>query len=57
MKFSAEAFVDGRKRILIKSNMIEVLRLWLGEFLNRNPYAGIELVLDDLEGMLAKIKQ
>jgi hypothetical protein len=53
--FSAEAFVDGRKQVLITGNLIEALRLWLDEFLNRDPYAGIELVLDDEEGIIAVI--
>lgn len=54
--FSAETFVGGRKQILIAGNMIEALRLWLEEVLNRDPYAGIELVLDDDEGIIAVIK-
>ncbi|MBU8880317.1 YxcD family protein [Bacillus sp. FJAT-29790] len=53
--FSAEAFVDGRKQVLITANLIEALRLWLDEFLNTDPYAGINLVLDDEEGIIAKI--
>ncbi|KAB2328592.1 DUF2653 family protein [Cytobacillus depressus] len=55
--FSAEAFVDGRKQVLITANIIEALRLWLDEFLNRDPYAGIQLVLDDEEGIIAKINE
>ena len=31
--FSAEAYVDGRKQVLITLNIIESLRLWLDEFL------------------------
>ncbi|PLR83590.1 DUF2653 domain-containing protein [Bacillus canaveralius] len=53
--FSAEAFVDGRKQVLVAANLIEALRLWLDEFLNRDPYAGIKLVLDDEEGIIAQI--
>ncbi|NEU31778.1 YxcD family protein [bacterium LRH843] len=53
--FSAEAFVDGRQQILITANLIEALRIWLEEFLNRDPYAGINLVLDDEEGIIAEI--
>lgn len=53
--FSAEAYVNGRKQVLITVNMIEALRMWLEEFLNRDPYSGIELVLDDEEGIIAVI--
>lgn len=54
--FSAEAFVDGRKQVLIMANLIEALRLWLDEFLHRDPFAGIQLVLDDREGIIAIVK-
>lgn len=54
--FSAEAWVDGRNQILITANIIEALRLWLDEYLHRNPFAGIELVLDDEEGIIAIVK-
>ncbi len=53
--FSAEAYVDGRKQVLITVNLIEAIRMWLEEYLNRDPYSGIELVLDDEEGILAII--
>lgn len=55
--FSAEAYVNDRKQVLIMANLIEAIRLWLGEFLNRDPYAGIKLVLDDEEGILAHINE
>ena len=54
--FSAEVWTDGRKQVLIKANLIESLRLWLAEYLDRDPYAGIELVLDDEEGIIAVVK-
>lgn len=54
--FSAEAYVDGRKQVLVSLNIIEALRLWLDEFLNRDPYAGIDLQLDDEEGIVAYIR-
>jgi hypothetical protein len=53
--FSAETYVDGRKQILITANIIEALRLWLEEFLNRDPFSGIKLELDDEEGIIAII--
>ncbi|HHY21983.1 MAG TPA: YxcD family protein [Bacilli bacterium] len=55
--FSAEAYVNDRKQVLITSNIIEALRLWLEEILNRNPYAGINLLLDDEEGIIAEINE
>ncbi|MEK3644494.1 YxcD family protein [Aeribacillus composti] len=54
--FSAEAYVNDRKQVLITANIIEALRLWLDEFLNEDPYSGIELVLDDEEGIIAIVK-
>jgi hypothetical protein len=54
--FSAEAFVNERSQILITANIIEALRLWLEEFLNRDPFSGIELVLDDEQGIIAVIR-
>lgn len=53
--FSAEIYVNERKQVLITLNIIEALRLWLAEFLNKDPYSGIKLVLDDKEGIIAKI--
>ncbi|MGM0899549.1 YxcD family protein [Mesobacillus maritimus] len=54
--FSAESFVHGRKQILVKQNMIEALRMWLDQVLGRDPFSGIELVLDDDEGIIAIIR-
>jgi hypothetical protein len=54
--FSAEAYVSERKQVLITQNLIEALRQWLDEAMNLNPYSGIELVLDDEEGIIAVIK-
>jgi len=53
--YSAEAYTGGRKQVLITANIIEAIRLWLDEFLNRDPYAGIRLILDDEEGIIAEI--
>ncbi|TCN27176.1 YxcD family protein [Mesobacillus foraminis] len=54
--FSAETYVNGRKQILVKQNMIEALRMWLDQVLGRDPFSGIELVLDDEEGIIAFIR-
>lgn len=52
--FSAESHVNGRSQILITANMIEALRLWLDVQLGIDPFgAGLELVLDDHEGIIA----
>ncbi|RFU66574.1 YxcD family protein [Peribacillus glennii] len=54
--FSAEVYVADRKQVLITQNLIEALRGWLDHELHMNPYSGIELVLDDEEGIIARIK-
>ena len=54
--FSAEAFSGGRKQVLVTGNIIEALRLWLDEFLNEDPFAGIKLELDDEAGIIARIR-
>jgi len=53
--FSAEAYWNGRKQIYVMINIIEALRIWLEEYLNRDPFSGIELILDDEEGIIAHI--
>lgn len=53
--FSAEVYVGERKQVLTTGNLIEALRLWLDEVLHRDPFAGIQLVLDDDEGIIAVI--
>ena len=55
--FSAEAFVNGQQQIFITADIITALRLWLEEYLNRDPYAAsIELHLDEAEGIIADIQ-
>ncbi|RLL44854.1 DUF2653 family protein [Oceanobacillus piezotolerans] len=54
--FSAEVFWSGRQQVLVMSNLIEAIRMWLKEFLHRDPYAGIKLDLDDEEGIFAIIQ-
>lgn len=54
--FFAEAYVNEEKQVLAMPNLIEAIRLLLKEYLNQNPYAGIQLVLDDNEGIIAYIK-
>ncbi|WP_026559993.1 YxcD family protein [Bacillus sp. J37] len=55
--FSAEAYVNDRKQVLITANIIEALRFWLENEMNIDPFsAAIELLLDDNEGIIAYIK-
>jgi hypothetical protein len=54
--FSAEAFVNGQQQILITFDIIAALRLWIDEFLNKDPFAArIKLLLDEEEGIIASI--
>lgn len=53
--FSAEAYINGLKYNLQTLDMIEALRVWIEEMLNGDPYAGIKLILDDEEGIIAVI--
>ncbi|WP_203363627.1 YxcD family protein [Bacillus sp. REN10] len=55
--FSAEAYWAGRKQILATVHMIEALRFWLDQEMNMDPFAaGIELVLDEEEGIIAFVR-
>ncbi|KAB7705296.1 DUF2653 family protein [Bacillus aerolatus] len=55
--FSAESHVSGRKQILITVNIIEAIRFWLDTEMNMDPFAaGIELVLDENEGIIAFVR-
>ncbi|WNC14735.1 YxcD family protein [Brevibacillus brevis] len=54
--FSAEVYALGRKQVFIEVNLIEAIRYYLETQMGRNPYsAGIELVLDEEEGILAYV--
>lgn len=55
--FSAEIYFNGRSQILTHRDLIECIRYWVEHQLNRNPYAGIELKLDDEEGIIAYVQQ
>ncbi|MFD2618557.1 YxcD family protein [Terrilactibacillus laevilacticus] len=55
--FSAETYVNGRKIVLIESNLIEAIRYWLDTEMGVDPYsAALELVLDDDQGIIAYMK-
>ncbi|HZG70461.1 MAG TPA: DUF2653 family protein, partial [Chondromyces sp.] len=53
--FAAEYYIHGIKEPLDTRGMIDALRFWLGNVLNEDPYSGIELVLDDNEGIVALV--
>ncbi|WP_050615141.1 DUF2653 family protein [Bacillus testis] len=55
--FSAEIYFAGRNQILSHRDMIEAMRYYIEHQLGGNPYAGIEFVLDDEEGIIAYINQ
>ncbi|MCM3652332.1 YxcD family protein [Metabacillus litoralis] len=55
--FSAEAYVNDRKQVLITANIIEALRYWLETEMSIDPFsAALELVLDDDEGIIAYVE-
>ena len=55
--FSAEAYVNGQTQTLTTLHLIEALRQTIKEFLNLDPNStGIELILDDEEGIIAAIR-
>lgn len=53
--FSAEIYFNGRNQILTHKDLIESLRYWIKREMNRNPYSGIELVLEEQDGIVAYI--
>ncbi|WP_019241940.1 MULTISPECIES: DUF2653 family protein [Bacillus] len=55
--FSAEVYFNGRSQILAHRDLIEAIRFYISRELNGNPYSGIELVLDDDEGIIAYVNQ
>ncbi len=55
--FSAEIYFNGRNQIITHRDLIEAIRFWMKETLNLNPYMGIELKLDDQEGIIAFVNQ
>ncbi len=55
--FSAEVVINGRTHRLTSFDMIQAIRFWIGEVLNEDPLAaGIQLVLNEQEGILANIR-
>lgn len=55
--FSAEIYFNGRNQIITHRDLIEAIRFWMKETLNLNPYMGIELKLDEQEGIIAYVNQ
>lgn len=51
--FSAEAYVQGRKQVLVESNMIEAVRFWLDTEMKADPFAAsLRLSLEDEQGIV-----
>lgn len=54
--FGAEVEVNGQIEILNTGAMIGALRVWIKDVLHGDPFStGIELILDDEEGIIAKL--
>ncbi|MGN1402173.1 MAG: DUF2653 family protein [Bacillus sp. (in: firmicutes)] len=53
--FSAEVHFSGRSQFIAHRDMVEAIRFWISHVMNGDPYAGIEFVLDDEEGIIAYI--
>jgi len=54
--FSAELEFHGQQKVLGSFDMIQAIRYWIEEALNKDPYAaGIKLLLDREEGIIAEI--
>ncbi|MFK5709514.1 DUF2653 family protein [Lysinibacillus boronitolerans] len=54
--FGAEVEVNGQIEVLNTAAMIGALRVWIKDVLHGDPFStGIELVLDDEEGIIAKL--
>jgi hypothetical protein len=55
--FSAETSINGRTQLLTSFDMIQSIRYWIGEVLHEDALAaGIQLVLDEEEGIVAVIR-
>ncbi|WP_332237353.1 YxcD family protein [Sporolactobacillus sp. KGMB 08714] len=56
--FSAEAYVQGRKQVLVESNMIEAVRFWLDTEMQKDPFAAsLRLLLDDEQGIVVAYRE
>ncbi|MEQ6856627.1 DUF2653 family protein [Lysinibacillus capsici] len=54
--FGAEVEVNGQIEVLNTAAMIGALRVWIKDVIHGDPFStGIELVLDDEEGIIAKL--
>ncbi|MFJ7732777.1 DUF2653 family protein [Lysinibacillus sp. NPDC097231] len=54
--FGAEVEINGQIEVLNTAAMIGALRVWIKDVLHGDPFStGIELVLDDEEGILARL--
>lgn len=54
--FGAEVEVNGQIELFNTAAMIGALRVWIKDVLHGDPFStGIELVLDDEEGIIARL--
>lgn len=54
--FGAEVETNGQVEMFNTSSMIGALRVWIKDVLHGDPFStGIELVLDDEEGIIARL--
>ena len=54
--FGAEVQINGQMTVLDMADMIGALRSWVKEVLKGDPFGSvIELILDDEEGIIAKV--
>ncbi|AHN23453.1 DUF2653 family protein [Lysinibacillus sphaericus] len=54
--FGAEVETNGQIEVLNTAAMIGALRVWIKDVLHGDPFStGIELILDDEEGIIAKL--
>lgn len=54
--FSAEVTVNGQQQVFMTADIIAALRLWIDEYLNKDPFAtSIELLFHEGEGITASI--
>lgn len=55
--FSAELEFNGHQKVIGSFDIIQAIRYWIKEVLNKDPYAaGIKLLLDREEGIIAEIQ-
>lgn len=55
--FSAEAYFQGRRQVLVASNIIEAVRFWLDTEMHTDPFAAsLKLELDQQQGIVVRCR-